>query len=157
MAATRHLGGTRVPRGEDAFANDGSLPDPVCQLQIKGLNIKWWCTVSRSRVPDSPPRPRAEQYSASHLIRLLRRQAHARLSTKWTSTLNSYRRLMTVACPTLHLIRALRIQGHARLSTNTTTGTSKSECQWTSTLNSYTRLNDSHVPDSTSSASGTVL
>ena len=32
---------------EDACANDGSLPDPVCQVQIKGLNIKWECTVPR--------------------------------------------------------------------------------------------------------------
>ena len=32
---------------EDAYANDGSLPDPVCQVQIKGLNIQWRCTVSR--------------------------------------------------------------------------------------------------------------
>ena len=39
----RHKG----TESEDAFADDGSLPDPVCQVQIKGLNIKWRCTVSR--------------------------------------------------------------------------------------------------------------
>ena len=39
----RHKGTER----EDAFAKDGSLPDPVCQVQIKVLNIKWRCTVSR--------------------------------------------------------------------------------------------------------------
>ena len=32
---------------EDVFAKDGSLPDPACKVQIKGLNINWGCTVPR--------------------------------------------------------------------------------------------------------------
>ena len=58
------LGRHKSTEREDAFANDGSFLDPVCQVQIKGLNIKCWCTVSRSRVPDSPPHARTEEKSA---------------------------------------------------------------------------------------------
>ena len=46
-----------------ASADDGYLPGPVCQVQIKGLKTKWWCIVSRSRVLDCPPRSPVEQYS----------------------------------------------------------------------------------------------
>ena len=31
---------------ENVFAEDGSLPDPACKVQIKCLGINWGCTVS---------------------------------------------------------------------------------------------------------------
>ena len=35
---------------EGAFAKDGSLPDPACQAQVKGLNIKWEGTEQTQRL-----------------------------------------------------------------------------------------------------------
>lgn len=41
------LGMHKGDEREDVFAKDGSLPDPACKAQIKGLNINWACTVLR--------------------------------------------------------------------------------------------------------------
>ena len=35
------LGMHKGTEWEDIFAKDGSLPDPACKVQIKGLNINW--------------------------------------------------------------------------------------------------------------------
>ena len=141
----RHKGTER----EDAFAHDGSLLDPVCQVQIKGLNIQWVCTVSRSRVLDSPPHPPVEQYSEQQQTTYdsLVSESPPHPRTEETSPCvlvdeydnrhieervpveqYSEQQLMTVSCPTRHLIRALRRKkAHVFLSTNLTTGTSKSQ------------------------------
>ena len=59
-----HMGTER----EDVFAKDGSLPGPVCKVQIKGLNINWGCTVSRRlALRRSSKRETKNEYVASSL------------------------------------------------------------------------------------------
>ena len=48
------LGMHKGTESEDVFAKDGSLPDPACKVQIKGLNINWVCTVSRRLAGEKP-------------------------------------------------------------------------------------------------------